>query len=79
MIALSFTRKGSDIEFVRDLMGPRGSHIKIIAKIENQEGLQNYDDILREADGIMVARGDLGMEIAPQKVSKTISIIYNNL
>jgi pyruvate kinase len=39
MIALSFTRKGSDITFVRDLLGPRGSHIKIIAKIENQEGL----------------------------------------
>lgn len=68
MIALSFTRTGQDVETVRDLLGPRGEHIKIIAKIENQEGLQNYDEILKHADGIMVARGDLGMEIPPQKV-----------
>ena len=68
MIALSFTRKDSDIETVRDVLGPKGSNIKIIAKIENQEGLQNYEKILAVADGIMVARGDLGMEIPPQKV-----------
>lgn len=68
MIALSFARTAEDIEQVRDLLGPRGSNIKIIAKIENQQGLNNYDDILRVGDGIMVARGDLGMEIPPQKV-----------
>lgn len=68
MIALSFTRRGSDILQVRELLGPKGAHIKIIAKIENQEGLNNFDDILKESDGIMVARGDLGMEIPPSKV-----------
>lgn len=68
MIALSFTRSAKDIIDLRNLMGPKGANIKIIAKIENQEGMENYEEILSVTDGIMVARGDLGMEIAPQKV-----------
>jgi pyruvate kinase len=68
LIAASFVRKATDIEYIRDVLGPKGSHVKIIAKIENMEGLENYDEILAETDGIMVARGDLGMEIAPEKV-----------
>lgn len=68
MIAASFVRKGSDVDVIRETLGPAGRYIKIVAKIENQEGLHNYDAILAKADGIMVARGDLGMEIPIEKV-----------
>jgi len=67
-IAASFVRKASDVDYIKDLLGASGSHIKIISKIENQEGLHNYDAILSASDAIMVARGDLGMEIPPEKV-----------
>ena len=68
-IAASFVRKGSDVKNLRRLLADNGGqHIKIICKIENQEGLENYDEILQFTDGIMVARGDLGMEIPPSKV-----------
>lgn len=57
-IAASFIRKASDIDNIRKVLGPELQHIQIIAKIENQEGLQNYEEILEKVDGIMVARGD---------------------
>lgn len=68
-IAASFIRKASDVVNLRKLLKENGGEqIKIICKIENQEGLLNYPEILKETDAIMVARGDLGMEIPASKV-----------
>ncbi|PNW75606.1 hypothetical protein CHLRE_12g533550v5 [Chlamydomonas reinhardtii] len=67
-IAASFVRKGSDIDTIRQVLGERGRSIKIISKVENQEGIQNFDDILAKTDSVMVARGDLGMEIPTEKI-----------
>lgn len=68
LIAASFVRKGSDLDLIREVLGERGRYIKIISKVENQEGIQNFDAILDKTDGVMVARGDLGMEIPTEKI-----------
>ncbi|MBP1993258.1 pyruvate kinase [Paenibacillus eucommiae] len=68
-IAASFVRKASDVMEIRELLERYGaSHIQIISKIENQEGVENLDEILEVSDGLMVARGDLGVEIPAEDV-----------
>ncbi|KAL8096660.1 putative pyruvate kinase, cytosolic isozyme [Apium graveolens] len=68
IIALSFVRKGSDLKEVRKLLGEHGKTIVLMSKVENQEGVANFDDILANTDAFMVARGDLGMEIPIEKI-----------
>ncbi|ELK47285.1 pyruvate kinase [Halobacillus sp. ACCC02827] len=68
-IAASFVRRASDVLEIRELLEKHdASHIQIIPKIENQEGVDNIDDILEVSDGLMVARGDLGVEIPAEDV-----------
>lgn len=66
IISASFIRNASDAKLIRNAVG--NNEIKIIAKIENQEGIDNFDEILAEVDGIMVARGDLGVEVPLERV-----------
>ena len=68
-IAASFVRKAKDVQEIRRVLDQAGEHgICIISKIENKEGITNFDEILKVSDGIMVARGDLGVEIPAAEV-----------
>ncbi len=67
-IAHSFVRSASDVKAVQAMLDHLGSSMKILAKIENQEGVDNFDEILHESYGIMIARGDLGVEIPLERV-----------
>ena len=68
-IAASFIRKASDVLAIREILEDSDvHHIQIISKIENQEGLDNIDEIIRVSDGIMIARGDLGVEIPTEEI-----------
>ncbi|WCA22235.1 pyruvate kinase [Candidatus Phytoplasma oryzae] len=75
-IAASFTRKAQDILEIKDILKKYPNNkIKVIAKIENQSGIDNIDEIIKVADGVMVARGDLGIEIIDTTVPLNQSII----
>ncbi|RPI70802.1 MAG: pyruvate kinase, partial [Ignavibacteriales bacterium] len=67
-VALSFVRSASDISILRGWLKQKNREIPIIAKIEKKEAVDSFDEILNTADGIMIARGDLGVELNPQEV-----------
>lgn len=76
-IAHSFVRKASDVIAVQAILDSHQSDIKIIAKIENEEGVENIDEILEHAYGVMVARGDLAVEISSQRLPVVQKMLIN--
>jgi len=68
-LAASFVRRAEDVEAIRAIFAEHGNtHTQIISKIENQEGVDNLDEIIEASDGVMVARGDMGVEVPAEEV-----------
>jgi len=67
-VALSFVRSGSDVRSAKQLISEHGADVPVIAKLEKPQALQQLEEIFEAADGVMVARGDLGVEMPPEKV-----------
>ena len=68
VVALSFVRTAADISMVKQIIAAHGSDVPVIAKLEKPQAIDHLEEILEAADGVMVARGDLGVEMAPEKV-----------
>jgi len=76
-VALSFVRTANDISATRKFMKAHGANIPVIAKIEKPQAIQNLDEIILASDGVMVARGDLGVEMSPEQVPMLQKRIIN--
>jgi pyruvate kinase len=74
-VALSFARRGDDIRFIKNIIAEAGKNTRVIAKIETPEGLKNLDDIIALTDAVMVARGDLGVEVKMEEVPMAQKLI----
>lgn len=67
-VAISFVRTAADVQMVKQIIARRGSDVPVIAKLEKPQAIDHLEEILEASDGVMVARGDLGVEMAPEKV-----------
>ncbi|HLV88760.1 MAG TPA: pyruvate kinase [Candidatus Sulfotelmatobacter sp.] len=67
-VALSFVRSAADVRLAKEIISSHGSDVPVIAKLEKPQAIDHLEEILEAADGVMVARGDLGVEVAPEKV-----------
>ncbi len=76
-IAASFVRQSADVIAIRRLLEARDADIHIVAKIENEEGVNNLEEIIKVADGVMVARGDLGVEVSAEEVPMVQKLIIS--
>lgn len=76
-IAHSFVRSAADVKEVQSILDSLKADTKIISKIENQEGVDNFNEILKASYGIMVARGDLGIEVAPERIPGIQNMMIN--
>jgi len=76
-IALSFVRKADDIKKVKEIIRKKGASIPVIAKIEKPEAVKKIDEIIEASDGLMVARGDLGVEIPIEEIPQVQKMIIN--
>ena len=76
-IAVSFVRRPEDVVLAKNLVRRAGKDTPVIAKLEKPEAIESLDGILRVADGVMVARGDLGVEMSPERVPVVQKMIIN--
>ena len=67
-VAVPYAVRKKDIQHIKDVLGPNGSHIQILAKIDTVESLHNFEEIIKSADGIIMNRIELSLELAPEKL-----------
>lgn len=68
MVAISFVRSGADVRAVKEFLAECGQQVPVIAKLEKPQAIEQLEDVIEAADGVMVARGDLGVELSPERV-----------
>lgn len=68
MVVLPFSVRKKDLNYVKDYLGPAGAHIQIYAKVDTIEALHNFEELVKTADGIILNRTEIGLELPPEKL-----------